>query len=41
VTALRPLAERRGLTPAQIRTAVRFARLAGDAADEPAGRSRR
>jgi SpoVK/Ycf46/Vps4 family AAA+-type ATPase len=27
------LAERRGLTPAQIRTAVRFARLAGDAGD--------
>jgi SpoVK/Ycf46/Vps4 family AAA+-type ATPase len=27
------LAERRGLTPAQIRTAVRFAKLAGDAGD--------
>jgi len=30
------LAERRALTPAQVRTAVRFARLVGDGADAPA-----
>jgi len=29
------LAERRGLTPAQVRTAVRFARLVGPGADDP------
>jgi hypothetical protein len=36
VTASRRLAERRGLTPAQMRTAVRFARLVGDPADPAA-----
>jgi SpoVK/Ycf46/Vps4 family AAA+-type ATPase len=31
------LAERKGLTPAQIRTAVKFAHLAGDAVNQPSG----
>jgi SpoVK/Ycf46/Vps4 family AAA+-type ATPase len=35
------LAERRGLTPAQIRTAVRFAGWSGEAAEGPAAPSRR